>query len=87
MIIILHANDTVKPKISKISYTPNTWFTFTSYILKIKSFFKQFTKRGNFNLQYFIVPQLHLSRQKCATGLPAVDLIMYDQTFLFKIYV
>ena len=24
MIILLHANDTVKPKISKLSYTPNT---------------------------------------------------------------
>ena len=42
MIIILHVNDTVKPKISKLSYTPTN--KFRSYIFKIKSILKQLTK-------------------------------------------
>ena len=51
--IIIHVNDTVKPKISKLSYTPNIYLFNVVYlkIFKIKSIFKQFTKRDNFNLQ------------------------------------
>ena len=49
MIIILHVNDTVKPKISKLSYTPTTEFMLC--IFKIKAVLKQFTNRDNFNLQ------------------------------------
>ena len=50
---MLHVSDTVKPKISKLSYTPTTQFT--SCIFKTKSIFKQFNFRGNFNLNDFIV--------------------------------
>ena len=42
-------NDKVKPKISKLSYTPTTQFMLC--IFKIKSMLKQFTKRENFNLK------------------------------------
>ena len=49
LIIIPHVNDTVKPKISKFSDTPTTWFT--SYIFKTKYILKQFIKPRNFNLQ------------------------------------
>ena len=47
MINILCVNDsTVKPKISKLSYTPTCCTSF-----KAKSFLKQFTAEDNFNLQ------------------------------------
>ena len=50
-LIIPHVNDTVKPKISKFSYTSTTWFTL--YIFKTKHILKQFIKPRNFNLQLF----------------------------------
>ena len=52
MINILCVNDTtVKPKISKLSYTPTISSCCTSF--KAKSVLKQFTAEDNFNLQWF----------------------------------
>ena len=48
---MLWNSEIVKPKISKLSNTPTTYFT--PYIFKLKSFLKPFTKWGSFNLRWF----------------------------------
>ena len=69
MIIILHVNDTVKPKISKLPYTPTTLFT--SCIFEIKPILKQFTKWDNFKgalsgLMQFLATEILLKNdEKC----------------------
>ena len=63
----------VKPKISKLSHIPTT--SFISYIFKIKSVLKHSQNEAILISNDLIVPQLHLSRQKCAKDMSDINLI------------
>ena len=54
----------------------------SSRCTSLKYILKQFKKQSNFD---FIVPQLHLSRQKDVKNVSAIYLIYHNQTFMFKI--
>ena len=76
MIIILHVNDRVESKFSKLSSKVSNFETFENFkILQLLSLRRTSSKQNLFgnNSQNeailisndFIVPQLHLPRQKC----------------------